>query len=113
MEEFARKNLEMLLEEVVSAVLGEPLATSGFGPLVALIGRPEVEQLVSEAKQALTLTDGYKDGATVRLLMERVLRDPDRARRLAKAYGTLVHELEHEAVRREEEDPYASEDQGE
>ncbi len=119
MEKGAREDLKMLLEEVLS----DPDAMLHFEPLIALIGKPGVERLVNDAKQALAVTEGYEDthrsdlfslpnhevGGTVRLLMERVLRDPDRAQRLADAYDTL----ENEGVRREEEDPYASEDQSE
>jgi hypothetical protein len=66
--------------------------------LAALVGPEEVAHLRQEARAALAFTGGLKsyiDGNyqdTVTMLMLRLLTEPDRAERLARAYGTIIRE---------------------
>jgi hypothetical protein len=67
-------------------------------PLGALVGRDDVAHLRQEAQAALARTGGLKsyvsrdDQDTVTVLMLRLLADPDRAGRLARAFRTVIRE---------------------
>ena len=89
-------NLEMLFAEVLS----DPDACLRDGRFVELLGKAEVQQLVSAAKAILASRGGYVwppqtteyMETTLRLFVDPVLRDPDRARRLTETFTTLATE---------------------
>lgn len=101
MDEFQHEALDELLSEV----LDDPDTWRHHERLIALLGEPTVEELVSEAKQVLAIVGEYTgcadDKDRVRLFRERVLRDPDRAKRLAEASDVLDYEA---MIQAEEED---------
>jgi hypothetical protein len=103
MDASTHDDLEMFCEEI----LDDPEEWLHSTQLISLIGEAAVQQLMEDARLALAITGGYISppdaegtGGTVRLLMERILRDPVRAERLAEAYSTM----EGDAVERDMKD---------
>jgi hypothetical protein len=75
-----------------------PDAIAFYEPLAALVGQEAVAHLRQEARAALAFTGGLKSYIaghyqdTVTVLMLRLLTEPERAERLARAYRTIIRE---------------------